>query len=115
MYTAAPAKMPAASVATISGTTSQYMPDSDPSDPHFRFDRHDQARSFWRPTKWIQTSRRHMFFGGTVHGLAFAGLRSLYWCASRQVAQTSGREPTFLLAGRCGEGAGVSGGYKCRP
>src|SRR5947209_7144623 len=46
MYTAPSAKMPDASVATISGTTPQYMPDAALSDPFFRFDQHHQGRHF---------------------------------------------------------------------
>jgi hypothetical protein len=38
MYTAAPAKMPDASVATISGITPKYMPYASLSETFFRFD-----------------------------------------------------------------------------
>ena len=46
IYREAPAKMPEASVAIISGTTPQYMPDSTAASPFFRVDQCDQMRHF---------------------------------------------------------------------
>ena len=46
MYTAAPAKMPDASVATISGITPKYMPYASLSDSFFGFDQHPYVRRF---------------------------------------------------------------------